>query len=248
MHASENPFVKVRPHPARDRGRRFTRREVLIALGGAGIACLTDRLTWAEDASGAVCITRPAQTEGPFFVEEALERSDIRSDPATGRRVDGTTLKLEFVVGALSNGRCAPLPGAKIDVWHCDASGRYSDVNNFGASTEGQKFLRGFQLADRDGVAAFTTIYPGSYAGRAVHIHFKIRTQLAAQLREFTSQIYFDDAFSDRIYAQGPYPAAQRRLRNAEDFLYRSGGARLTVEPQASSAGLTARFAIGLAA
>ena len=128
MRASENPFVEVRPHPSRDRGRRFTRREVLVALGGVGIACLTDRLAWAEDASGGVCIARPAQTEGPFFVEEALERSDIRSDPATGRQVDGTALKLEFVVGALSNGRCAPLPGAKIDVWHCDASGRYSDV------------------------------------------------------------------------------------------------------------------------
>lgn len=228
-------------------GRLFTRREALTVIGAASLASLTERLAWAADAAPAVvCIARPAQTEGPFFVNEALERSDLRSDPGTGRRVEGTPLRLEFALGALVGASCSPLAGAKVDVWQCDATGHYSDVDNFGASTVGQKFLRGFQITDRDGLATFTTIYPGAYAGRAVHIHFKIRMPTLGRPHEFVSQLYFDDAFSDRIYAQAPYSAAQRRMRNSEDFLYRSGGARLMVEPQMSPSGLTARFGIGL--
>jgi len=59
-----------------------------------------------------------------------------------------------------------------------------------------------------DGVAHFTTIYPGWYRGRAVHIHFKIRSSASATAAyEFTSQLFFDDALTDRVHAQQPYAA-----------------------------------------
>jgi protocatechuate 3,4-dioxygenase beta subunit len=52
-----------------------------------------------------------------------------------------------------------------------------------------------YQHTDANGKATITTIYPGWYQGRAVHIHFKIRTDAAAASGlEFTSQLFFDDA------------------------------------------------------
>ena len=113
-----------------------------------------------------------------------------------------------------------------------------------GGSTEGRKFLRGYQATDAAGVARFTTIYPGAYTGRAVHIHFKIRT---AQGQEFTSQIYFDDAVTDRVHALPPYAGrGQRRLRNDADGLYRSGGRQLTVTPSPSGQGYVTTFDVAL--
>ena len=89
-----------------------------------------------------------------------------------------------------------------VDVWHCDALGNYSDVGR-GA---GHDYLRGYQHTDANGKATITTIYPGWYQGRAVHIHFKIRTDAdAASGLEFTSQLFFDDAFSAQVYASGVY-------------------------------------------
>ena len=117
------------------------------------------------------CVAVPALTEGPYFVDELLNRSDIRTDPTTGAASDGTPLDITIRV---FDGACTPLAGAHVDIWHCDAAGKYSDesANN----TVGQKFLRGYQVTDDNGTAKFTTIYPGWYQGRAVHIHFKIRT------------------------------------------------------------------------
>ena len=63
-----------------------------------------------------------------------------------------------------------------MDIWHCNALGAYSDVSDPGFDTSGQQFLRGYQATDANGVATFSTIYPGWYSGRTVHIHFKIRT------------------------------------------------------------------------
>ena len=93
-------------------------------------------------------------------------------------------------------------------MWHCDALGVYSDVSGAGQeSTVGQKFLRGYQVTDANGRVEFQTIYPGWYMGRTPHIHFKVRTQPdATQGSEFTSQLYFDEALSDSVYAtHAPY-------------------------------------------
>jgi protocatechuate 3,4-dioxygenase beta subunit len=108
----------------------------------------------------------------------------------------------------------------------------------------GRKFLRGYQTTSTAGLARFTTIYPGHYQGRAVHIHFKIRT---AQGQEFTSQIYFDDAVNDRVYALEPYAQrGQRRLRNEGDGLFRHGGRQLLVVPTPSGPGYAATFDVAL--
>jgi protocatechuate 3,4-dioxygenase beta subunit len=88
-------------------------------------------------------------------------------------------------------GACVPLAGATVDVWQCDAVGAYSDVADRGFNTRGQNFLRGYQVTDANGLAGFTTLYPGWYQGRATHIHFKIRgTASSGGTYEFTSHGY----------------------------------------------------------
>lgn len=215
------------------------------------VATLAEPVTTATAASAAAtaalpaCVVRPEQTEGPYFVDEQLNRSDIRPDPSDGSVRPGAPLALTFLVSRLDGGACAPLAGATVDVWHCDAAGVYSDVNDRGfGSTAGQKFLRGYQTTGDDGAAAFTTIYPGWYSGRATHIHFKIRT---ADGREFTSQLYFDDALTDVVHAQDPYAAkGQRDTRNANDGIFRDGGQLLTLNVTESAGGYAAAFDIGL--
>ena len=199
-------------------GRRMTRREALALLGASGAALLgVARAPRAADsAAGAMptCVVRPAQTEGPFFVDGELQRSDIRADARDGKVKPGVALRLRFQVWGLSAASCAPLAGAQVHVWHSDAAGNYSDAGERRASNASQQFLRGFQLTDATGSAQFLSIYPGWYQGRAPHIHFKLRMATAgaaARSREFTSQLYFDDALSDRIYAAAPYASRGRR-------------------------------------
>src|SRR5262245_16350027 len=106
------------------------------------------------------CIVRPAQTEGPYFVDEGLLRSDIRSDPSAGSIRPGAELRLAIQVsGLLADSSCIPLPGVTVDLWHCDALGVYSDVQDPGFDTLGKKFLRGAQITDTHGLASFVTIY-----------------------------------------------------------------------------------------
>ena len=232
-------------------GRLLTRREALALIGASGVALLAGAAPSRAQAPTTTgprpsCVARPQQTEGPFFVEEALNRSDIRSDPRSGEVRPGVPLRLTFNVSRLSGTGCSPLAGAQVDVWHCDAIGRYSDVR--GSSTNGQQFLRGYQVTDAAGNAQFLTIYPGWYGGRAVHVHFKIRTgPAAARSYAFTSQLYFDEALTERVYAVEPYANQRRRwMRNADDGLFRGGGRQLLLAPAQEGEGYAATFDIGL--
>lgn len=190
------------------------------------------------------CVVRPQQTEGPYFVDERLNRSDIRSNPADGAIKPGVPLRLIFQVSQVAGSSCQPLSGAMVDVWHTDALGVYSDVQE----TQGQKFLRGYQMTDSSGTAQFVTIYPGWYQGRTTHIHFKIRGSSPDQADyEFISQIYFDNAVSDQVYAQAPYSErGERSVRNDRDGVFRRGGEQLLVPVTQSGDGYEGRFNIGL--
>lgn len=233
-------------------GRLLTRREALALLGlsGAGlvIGCRRDDAPASSQGALPSCVVRPEQTEGPFFVDESLDRSDLRSDPATGEVTPGVPLGLTFKVSRIQNGSCAPLPGAHVDVWHCDARGVYSDVRDSDVDTVGRKFLRGYQTTGADGVARFTTIYPGWYSGRTVHVHFKIRSGAAkGGAHEFTSQLYFDDALTDRVHARDPYAAkGQRAQRNDGDGIFSERGRDLMLALAEDGAGYAGSFDVGL--
>ncbi len=228
-------------------GRILTRREVIAILGaaaaGTGIIGSAGR-----EASGGVsvpgCIGRPEQTEGPYYLDAKLNRSDIRSEPTDGSLSGGAPLFLEFKVLQVTPQGCVPLPGAIVDVWHCDAHGIYSGVLDPRFDTRGKKFLRGYQGTDNAGIARFQTIYPGWYPGRTVHMHLKIRKGARS---EFTSQLYFDDSMTDLVYQQEPYAGRGRRaMRNGDDFLFRAGGERLILPVTKEGNGFRAVFEIGL--
>jgi protocatechuate 3,4-dioxygenase beta subunit len=235
----------------RPRGRVLSRREALKLLASTSVCALTgysSRSGSATHPETSGCVVRPALTEGPYFVDGMLDRSDIRSDPSNGSVTPGVPLRLTINVARLSPGVCTPLAGARVDIWHCDALGAYSDVSDPYFNTAGKKFLRGYQVTDTDGRAVFTTIYPGWYPGRAVHIHFKVRSNVGARPGyEFTSQWFFDDALTDQVYAQQPYAARGRRtIYNNRDGIYRQGGSQLVLALAPANQGYAATFDIAL--
>ena len=225
--------------------RLLNRRQALAALGGAALLGGVPLRLRAQALPA--CIATPAQMEGPFFTDTRLNRSDIRSDPSDKSVKEGVPLALTLRVSSVTGTGCVPLAGAMVDVWHCDAAGAYSDSDR---STAGRRFLRGYQMTDGGGAASFTTIYPGWYPGRAVHIHFKVRVMTGPALgHEFTSQLYFDDAVSDRVFSRGPYAARGKRdVRNHDDGLFRRGGTRLLMPLAESRGGYAGEFSVGLIA
>src|SRR5262245_6990400 len=133
-------------------GRVLGRREVVALLGLSGVALAAGRVFGQQPGAALpACVARPQQTEGPYFVDEKLDRSDIRSDPTTGEARPGTVLDLAFNVSRLGGGACTPLAGARGDGGRCDALGAYSDVQDPAGSTVGRKFLRGYQTTSNDG-------------------------------------------------------------------------------------------------
>lgn len=196
------------------------------------------------------CVVRPQQTEGPYFVDERLNRSDLRLDPSDGSVTRGVPLRLVFRVARIAGSSCTPLRGALVDVWQCDALGVYSDIRDIHGwfDTRGKKFLRGYQATDASGIAQFMTIYPGWYPGRTVHIHFKVRADSeSGRGDEFTSQLYFEDSVTDQVHAQPPYATKGRRtLRNDGDFIFQGGGNQLILRLTQEGQGYVGTFDLGL--
>src|SRR4051812_27414782 len=252
-------------------GRILSRREVLALIGAGGTAAFLAACTpggtssasagapggSSSSASAAAtaiasaavatalpsCVVVPELTEGPYYVDVELERSDIRTNTSDGVAVPGAPLTIEWIVSQADGSACMPMEGAIVDVWHCDALGVYSGVQGNTAN-----FLRGFQRTDANGKATFQTIYPGWYQGRAVHIHFKIRTDPDASAGfEFTSQLFFDDDLSRSVYSTGVYAQkGAQDVPNAQDGIYnQSGGATLLSVSQVGD-GYTASFPIAV--
>ena len=251
-------------------GRVLTRREMLALLGGSGMALLAGlgvpQMVTAQSGPTPtptstpfpVCVVRPELAEGPYFVDEQLERLDVRVDPRDESIREGTPLHLVFALSDMTGGACVALEGAQVDIWHCDAEGVYSGVRDPRFDTTGQMWLRGYQLTDEEGIAKFLTIVPGWYSGRAVHIHFKIQVDMDAEaVWEFTSQLFFDPEQIEEAYELESY--AERGLPdvpNERDGIYRQSDGVLTLDMQPMTgdeleelelaSGYTATFSIGL--
>ena len=235
-------------------GRLLTRRELVALFGTATAAALSHRLTAQTSGGGQAavlpnCVVQPQQTEGPYFVDKRLLRSDVRPDARSGAVSTGEPLDLRLTIAQVTaTGGCAPLAGAQVDIWQCDALGKYSDVRDRSHDMTGQTFLRGYQVTDAAGVVQFTTIYPGWYPGRAVHIHFKVRTASGVSpAYEFTSQFYFDERLTDRVHSRAPYSShTGQRTRNDNDWIFRDGGTQLTLPVKEGPRGYAVSFTVGM--
>ncbi len=221
---------------------RYTRRGSLLRLGGIAAATLGGRLVGADHAEAGTsaveaglvtCVLTPELTEGPYYIAGEKVRRDIREGHA-GRLL---TLRLRV----LDVAACSPIKGAAVDVWHADAAGVYS---GFGAGASNRTFLRGIQKTDANGVATFTTIYPGWYMGRTVHIHVKVHVGGSVV---HTGQLFFPDSLTDTVYKSAPYSARPNRdTRNAQDSIFVNGGKRSTLSLAKAGSGYIGAIAMGV--
>jgi protocatechuate 3,4-dioxygenase beta subunit len=215
-------------------GNAMSRRQALTLLGasaGSGLL-LPGAVALGQSTSGAaaapglilpaasVCVLTPEVTEGPYYTDPKLVRADITE----GRPGVPTELQLQVV-----DQMCRPLSNARVDVWHCDATGLYSNYSGQGdtgtTSTVGAMFMRGTQMTGAAGVATFKTVYPSWYRGRTTHIHFKVFLNTANVL---TGQIFFPDALSEYLFRNvAPYTSrtGKRDTTNDSDDIARQATA-----------------------
>ena len=190
-------------------------------------------------AGAGTCTLTPETIAGPTWFDAHAVRSDIRD----GR--PGVPLDLALRVVQLP--ACTPVGQAVVDLWQCDALGVYSGVagaapgqggrpggrDAYGdaqsATTDGEAWLRGTQVTGPDGLVRFSTVYPGWYPTRTVHLHLKVHL---AESTVLTTQLFFDDTVSDAVYGSAdPYRRhAARDTRNDGDAFY-SDGALLRMAP-----------------
>jgi len=172
------------------------------------------------------CIVTPAMTEGPFFVEEELNRSNLLMGETDAASVNAVPLQLVIGIFQVSGTMCKPLSGVQVDIWHANAVGMYSDVASGlvqSVDTRGKKYLRGYQISDEQGIVRFDTIYPGWYRSRAIHIHFKLRMlDSSVSAREFIGQMFFDEATNTAVLAKAAYSdrSDMRSVLNDDDHIY----------------------------
>jgi protocatechuate 3,4-dioxygenase beta subunit len=202
----------------------------------------TTVFTPADFAGLGTCLLFPDLTAGPFPSIELMERRDITEG------MTGHPLRVGIQVVDES---CAPIPGALVEIWHCDVDGDYSAYQD-GATDddagEGTTFYRGYQTSNTDGVVEFLTSYPGWYRGRAVHIHSQIHIDEATAL---TTQFLFDDELNDEIMAQGVYAAyGSPDTTNAEDGVTRgisdASAVIMTASADVEIAGTRALIVVGV--
>jgi protocatechuate 3,4-dioxygenase beta subunit len=164
--------------------------------------------------------------EGPYFVDDMPNCSDIRIDTSNRSMQEGIPLRLILPVYDVNDsdvdgsGSCTPLRDAKVDIWHSNSQGVYSGVQDAGTSEN--DFLRGNQMTDDNGTVQFATIYPGWYEGRAIYIHVKVRTfEGSNEDFEWTSQFYLNNSINELVHRQaknsndGPV-----NLTSEEAFIY----------------------------
>lgn len=241
------------------------RRTVLIATGttaavlavgaAAPEAPTTDTTADATPAAAAaVCTLTKEMTEGPYYLDGALVRADVTEGKA------GIPLKLALTV--VNDSTCAVIPNALVEIWHCDALGEYSGYvgNNGHSEADDGTFLRGGVLTNSSGVASLTTIYPGWYRGRCIHIHVKVHTgvtltsdgSFTGGQELHTGQLFFDETITTAVAKISPYSTnTVTRTTLTQDSIYDGGGAAsglltLTAPGGTTSSGYTGTLTLGV--
>jgi len=257
MTDSSNGTAGVTPTP-------IGRRTVLIATGttaavlAVGAAAPHTPATATEDAApaaaAAVCTLTEEMTEGPYYLDGALVRADVTEGKA------GIPLKLALTV--VNSSTCAVIPNALVEIWHSDALGEYSGYvgNNGHSEADDGTFLRGGVLTNSSGLANITTIYPGWYRGRCIHIHVKVHTgvtltsdgSFTGGSELHTGQLFIDETITTAVAKVSPYSTnTVTRTTLAQDSVYDDGGAAsglmtLTALGSSTSSGYTGTLTLGV--
>jgi protocatechuate 3,4-dioxygenase beta subunit len=195
------------------------------------VAPATNGLVTAGDLAGRFgagvngCTLTPQTIAGPSYLEVDALRTDLRDDR------QGVPLGVGLRV--LDPG-CAPVAGAAVELWSCDALGLYSGYPQREGDTTGLTFGRGTQVTDANGIVAFTTVYPGWYRTRAPHLHAKVLLSSTAVL---TTQLFLDDAVSATVFTSAPYAThTGQDTFNGTDSMFVPGTV-LTLSPEPTTGG-----------
>ena len=183
------------------------------------------------------CRLLAEQEEGPYRRGEQPRRRDVTEGRAGSPLVLGLRLRAQ---GGEAIG------GADVEIWHCDAVGRYSGYppNDPAVPVDaspqraeylaGETFLRGRQATDDFGDVEFRTVYPGWYSGRAVHIHLMVHTPA----RSCISQLYFPEDVTAAVLAQDPYRShGLPDTTHATDGIFPMGGQPAVLDVRAHGRG-----------
>lgn len=175
----------------------------------------------------------PTETEGPYYVDGAMMRRDIREDRP------GSKLRLRARIVDVS-AECKAIVGVPFEIWQADRDGQYSSF----MGGKDSRWLRGVQMTDEGGVAEFDTNYPGSYPGRCIHIHFKVHLP---GNKIVTSQMYFDEKLSAEVMASADYKGHGSAItQNATDGVARNDYKNLMLACQTTADGYVGDITIGV--
>lgn len=212
--------------------KHFLKGIGLVGLGSITVpflaACKKSTETMSgTDTTGGSCTVSPSETAGPFptsigdpdfQASSAYVRTDIRDGQA------GVPLTIKVIIKN-TNAACALVPGAFVELWHCNSPGYYSE---FGPSNSGGMqsadmtaldFCRGKQVTDSTGTATMLSVYPGWYKGRAPHIHVHIYN--ATGVSKLITQIAFTESISNLVYTTAPaYTGNVQDTPNASDNIF----------------------------
>ena len=192
----------------------------------SGIFGLTTILTGASivadkknknGSSGDECTVSPRETKGPFPTRTPAQmvQANIKSDRA------GIALLINLTIVDKTN-HCKPLPGAHVDIWHCDKDGNYSEYGNHPMQKNdltSAHFLRGRQTTDTTGLVSFLSVYPGWYQGRAPHIHIEVFDKTGNSL--LVTQVAFPENISSKVYSSPLYAnRGNPDTPNARDMVF----------------------------
>lgn len=184
-----------------------SRRRILAATLPLAVATLTPNVVAA-----ASLLPTPSQSLGPFYPvtlpldrDADLARVTGRSDPASGI--------ITHVFGRVTDVEGRPLSGARIEIWQCNAFGRYHHPSAPANAPIDENFQSyGETITDAEGAYRFRTIRPVPYPGRAPHIHFAIKGQGFDRL---VTQMYVEgepDNARDGLLRRVRDPAARASL------------------------------------
>jgi protocatechuate 3,4-dioxygenase beta subunit len=159
-------------------------------------------------AQAATCTATPSGTEGPYYLSGMPVRSNITETEA------GIKTTLTFTV---VDSKCKAVKGATVDVWHANMNGEYSGVDGNSGT-----YLRGSQVTNSKGVVTFTTIFPGWYPARTMHIHVMV---WKAGQKVLTTQFFGSDKDVSKVYSMAPYATrGQKAVNNTRDGIYQGYG------------------------
>jgi protocatechuate 3,4-dioxygenase beta subunit len=154
-------------------GRRHVVRGI-VAVSAAALVPGPHGLLRAALAASEL-VTTPEQTEGPFYPTDWS--GDIDNDLVLVKGEAASAQgQITHILGRVLDQSGAPVPGAQVEIWQCDATGIYRHPRD---TSWRRKRDAGFQGRGRmpvgsDGAYAFRTIKPVAYPGRTPHIHVAI--------------------------------------------------------------------------